>query len=115
MPDVVQGLAELSALKPENPHKWLAEFLLAKVGIATDAAETKEESPAPTSEVDAVADGDAKQDDAAVASSSSGKRIVIAGPPAGGKGTQCELIKEKYGVVHISTGDALRAAVKGMF
>ena len=39
-------------------------------------------------------------------------RLIIAGPPAGGKGTQCELIKEKYGVVHLSTGDMLRAAVE---
>jgi adenylate kinase len=35
-------------------------------------------------------------------------QIVIAGPPAGGKGTQCELMAIKYGVVHISTGDLLR-------
>jgi len=39
-------------------------------------------------------------------------RIIIAGAPASGKGTQCEVIKEKYGVVHLSTGDILRAAVK---
>ncbi|KAJ1481886.1 adenylate kinase-domain-containing protein [Baffinella frigidus] len=39
-------------------------------------------------------------------------RIIIAGAPASGKGTQCELIVEKFGVVHISTGDALRAQVK---
>eukprot|EP00599_Poterioochromonas_sp_BG-1_P006478 CAMPEP_0173148214 /NCGR_PEP_ID=MMETSP1105-20130129/9577_1 /TAXON_ID=2985 /ORGANISM="Ochromonas sp., Strain BG-1" /LENGTH=354 /DNA_ID=CAMNT_0014062807 /DNA_START=810 /DNA_END=1875 /DNA_ORIENTATION=+ len=38
--------------------------------------------------------------------------IIIAGAPASGKGTQCEVIKEKYGVVHLSTGDILRAAVK---
>ncbi|EKX54396.1 hypothetical protein GUITHDRAFT_63360, partial [Guillardia theta CCMP2712] len=37
--------------------------------------------------------------------------IIIAGPPASGKGTQCEMIVEKFGVVHISTGDALRAEV----
>ena len=42
----------------------------------------------------------------------SGKKILIAGPPAGGKGTQCEAIVEKFGVVHISTGDLLRAEVK---
>jgi len=30
---------------------------------------------------------------------------------ASGKGTQCEIIKDKYGVVHLSTGDMLRAAV----
>jgi adenylate kinase len=37
--------------------------------------------------------------------------IIIAGAPASGKGTQCETIKEKFGVVHLSTGDMLRAAV----
>jgi len=39
-------------------------------------------------------------------------KIIIAGAPAAGKGTQCEMIKAKYGVVHLSTGDMLRAAVK---
>jgi len=39
-------------------------------------------------------------------------RIVIAGAPAAGKGTQCEIIKSEFGVVHLSTGDILRAAVK---
>eukprot|EP00970_Alexandrium_tamarense_P006452 scaffold1102_cov195-Alexandrium_tamarense.AAC.26 len=51
---------------------------------------------------------------AASASSDAGKsapKLIIAGAPASGKGTQCELIKEKYGVVHLSTGDMLRAAV----
>eukprot|EP01082_Thalassiosira_pseudonana_P014531 g12850.t1 g12850 contig7:307902-308892(+) len=51
---------------------------------------------------------------AASASSGAGKstpKLIIAGAPASGKGTQCELIKEKYGVVHLSTGDMLRAAV----
>jgi adenylate kinase len=42
---------------------------------------------------------------------SSGAKIIIAGAPASGKGTQCEVIKEKFGVVHLSTGDMLRAAV----
>ena len=37
--------------------------------------------------------------------------IIIAGAPASGKGTQCETIKEEFGVVHLSTGDMLRAAV----
>jgi adenylate kinase len=38
-------------------------------------------------------------------------KIIIAGAPASGKGTQCENIRERYGVVHLSTGDMLRAAV----
>jgi adenylate kinase len=39
-------------------------------------------------------------------------KIIIAGAPASGKGTQCEFIREEFGVVHLSTGDMLRAAVK---
>ncbi|XP_078433112.1 adenosine monophosphate kinase [Wolffia australiana] len=38
-------------------------------------------------------------------------KIMISGAPASGKGTQCELIKEKYGLVHIAAGDLLRAEV----
>jgi len=45
------------------------------------------------------------------ASKPSGLKLIIAGAPASGKGTQCEMIKKDYGVVHLSTGDMLRAAV----
>lgn len=37
--------------------------------------------------------------------------IVVKGPPGAGKGTQAPLIKEKYNVCHLATGDMLRAAV----
>ncbi|KAJ1617582.1 adenylate kinase-domain-containing protein [Pavlovales sp. CCMP2436] len=40
------------------------------------------------------------------------RKVIIAGAPASGKGTQCELIKQQLGLVHLSTGDMLRAAVK---
>ena len=50
-------------------------------------------------------------DDVAEASTKEGLKLIIAGAPASGKGTQCEMIKSKYGVVHLSTGDMLRAAV----
>jgi len=43
--------------------------------------------------------------------SKSTPRIIIAGAPASGKGTQCEMIQKNFGVVHLSTGDMLRAAV----
>ncbi|KAF3783994.1 Adenylate kinase 5 [Nymphaea thermarum] len=38
-------------------------------------------------------------------------KVMISGAPASGKGTQCEFIVKKYGLVHISTGDLLRAEV----
>jgi adenylate kinase len=38
-------------------------------------------------------------------------RLVIFGRQGAGKGTQCALLVERYGAVHISTGDILRAAV----
>ena len=37
--------------------------------------------------------------------------IVLFGPPGSGKGTQSEKVIEKYGLVHISTGDILREEV----
>ena len=38
--------------------------------------------------------------------------LVLIGPPGSGKGTQAALIRERYSVPAISTGDILRAAVK---
>ncbi len=37
--------------------------------------------------------------------------LVILGRQGSGKGTQAALLAERYGVVHVSTGDMLRAAV----
>jgi adenylate kinase len=39
-------------------------------------------------------------------------RIVLFGPPGSGKGTQAELVQEKYAFPKISTGDLLRQAVR---
>jgi adenylate kinase len=39
-------------------------------------------------------------------------RIILLGPPGSGKGTQGDLIKERYGLPKISTGDLLRDAVR---
>lgn len=38
--------------------------------------------------------------------------IVLFGPPGAGKGTQAEVLKETYNLVHISTGDVFRYNIK---
>jgi len=39
--------------------------------------------------------------------------IIIFGAPGSGKGTQSSLIKEKYNLLHLSTGDLLSAEIAG--
>jgi adenylate kinase len=38
--------------------------------------------------------------------------IVLFGPPGAGKGTQAEILKDKYDLIHISTGDVFRYNIK---
>lgn len=40
------------------------------------------------------------------------KNIVLFGPPGAGKGTQAEVLKEKYQLIHLSTGDMFRYNMK---
>lgn len=38
--------------------------------------------------------------------------LVLFGPPGAGKGTQSQLLAEKYNLCHVSTGDLLRTGIK---
>src|SRR5262245_25097407 len=39
-------------------------------------------------------------------------RLILIGPPGGGKGTQASLLCSRLGLQHIGTGDILRDAVR---
>jgi adenylate kinase len=75
----------------------------------TDAEDTKRDG-----KQDGKPDGKADGKKAEAKATDPNLKIVIAGAPCSGKGTQCEFLKEHFGVYHLSTGDLLRAeAEKG--
>jgi len=72
----------------------------------------EEEVPTPSSSESSYPDYSDYSSSTTSKSSAAPHGILIFGPPGVGKGTQCELIVKKTNLVHISTGDILREAVK---
>ena len=81
---------------------------------AGDALVTNNDSDNGTNALEAIVEemGTVSTTDLKAAPSHAPLRAIITGAPASGKGTQCERIVGAYGMVHLSTGDMLRAAVK---
>ena len=44
-------------------------------------------------------------------STSSAPRLVICGAPGSDKATQCQNLVDEYGVIHLSSGNMIRAAI----
>ena len=92
-----------------------ADAVFRTIADALDGVQQQQQQQQQTSPEAAapVADGSASPEaiGAAPAPSRAPLRAIITGAPASGKGTQCERIVGAYGMVHLSTGDMLRAAV----
>lgn len=93
--------AEIEKMKADGvAEEEIEKVLKEKYAEILAAVEAAPAEAAPTAEGEAVA-----------AIPVVPKKIIIAGAPASGKGTQCEKIREEFKCVHLSTGDMLRAAV----
>jgi len=106
MPTLTDGLTEMSLKRPKDPQAYLAAYILAQ-----SSHPDREALCANLMEQAGVEEGGAVGGIAGRKGQPEPLRIIIAGAPCSGKGTQCELIKAKFDVVHLSTGDLLRAEV----
>ena len=92
--------AEVKRKKEEEKAKYDAKIKALRGSVSADTAAS---ASAAAGEAPALA---------AAAPALAPLKLILTGAPASGKGTQAERIIERYGVVHLSTGDILRANAK---
>lgn len=105
MQDMVQALL---THQPKQPLAFLKDYITMRQQVDDYDLDETEQLLGVGAAPNVAAAGTV---DAAAAGTAGPLKLIIAGAPASGKGTQCEKIKERYGVVHLSTGDMLRSAV----
>jgi hypothetical protein len=94
--------------KKDQKREWLPESAKQNLQNVVPTPEAPQAPQAPQ----ATPSAPPKEVPIPSAPSISASGYLIFGPPGVGKGTQCELLVEKTNVVHISTGDILREAVR---
>lgn len=101
---------------PKKPRAKKAASESPKTESAGDAVQLSGGKPAPANTARLAQQGSGTAAQAATSVCGLGGtaiRMILTGPPGGGKGTQADLIKQFFkGTTHLSTGELLRQQVK---
>jgi len=134
LPTLSGSLTEVALKRPSDVHAFLALELLRRSnfkgsfvalakyveGIEYSPEDEMEEEPEPQTSSSSLTSAELISERPTSEEPESARpvqqrrplRVCIAGAPCSGKGTQCDLIRERYNLVHLSTGDMLRDEVK---
>lgn len=110
-----QMLRRLNSIAPTLELPELAQVVSAAEGAARVSNAGGDGSPAAASRPSSARPSSARpaparSTDSLPSADKPPRRIILAGAPASGKGTQCELVCAYYGLRHISTGGLIRDA-----
>lgn len=109
--DVCASILEHAGATAQHPDDEALIESAARMGLGSEEGAKQQSQQQKQSSRPSSASRSASVAPARAPSSKQGLRLIVAGAPCSGKGTQCEWIKEEFGVVHLSTGDLLRAEI----